>query len=50
MIHVCSLARLHDTVRDRGPQYSREALRRRTRTSVNPEPTFDYVGNQSIVM
>lgn len=41
---------LHDTVRDRGPQYSPEALRRRTRTSVNPEPTFDYVGNQSIVM
>jgi uncharacterized protein (DUF2235 family) len=40
---------LHDTVRHRGPQYSREALRRRTRTSVNPEPTFDYVGNQIIV-
>ena len=41
---------LHDTVRDRGPQYSPKALRQRTRTRVNPEPTFDYVGNQLIVM
>lgn len=40
---------LHDTVRERGPQYSWEALRRRTRTTVNPEPTFDYVRNQDIV-
>jgi uncharacterized protein (DUF2235 family) len=41
---------LHNTVRDRGPQYSPDALRRRTRPPLNPEPTFDYVGSQNIVM
>lgn len=41
---------LHDTVRDRGLHYSPEALRRRTRTRLNPEPMFHHVGNQSIVM
>jgi len=41
---------LHDTVRNRGSHYSQEALRRRTRTRLNPEPTFQYVRNQSIVI
>ena len=44
------LVLLHETVRNRGPQYSPETLRRRTRTSLNPEPTFKHVGNQIIVM
>ena len=40
---------LHETVRERGPQYLPDALRRRTRAILNPEPEFDYVGSQSIV-
>jgi uncharacterized protein (DUF2235 family) len=40
---------LHETVRERAPQYSWDALRRRTRAILNPEPEFDYVSSQSIV-
>lgn len=42
---------LHDSVRDRGPGYSTEALRRRTGgTRLTCEPTFEYVGSQPIVV